>query len=69
LIFLLPYSPDLNLIEECFAWVKAYIQRHGQTFHDVVEVGDAAAPFLFLYGALEQVTAEASKGWFINSGY
>jgi hypothetical protein len=69
LIFLPPYSPDLNPIEECFAFVKAYISRHGQTFRDIVELGDEVAPFLFLYGVLDKVTAESSRGWFHHSGY
>ncbi|KAJ7257257.1 hypothetical protein B0H12DRAFT_1015512, partial [Mycena haematopus] len=62
-------SPDLNPIEECFSFVKAYISRHGQTFRDIVETGVEADPFLFLYGVLEEVTAQASKGWFSHSGY
>jgi hypothetical protein len=69
LVYLPPYSPDLNPIEEAFSFVKAYIQRHGQTFRDVVELGDEGAPVLFLYGVLEKVTAAASRGWFTNSGY
>ena len=28
LIYLLPYSPDLNLIEEFFAELKAFIKRN-----------------------------------------
>ncbi|RDB26780.1 hypothetical protein Hypma_005272 [Hypsizygus marmoreus] len=69
LVYLPPYSPDLNLIEECFSFVKAYIHRHGQEFWDIVENGDAADPYLFLYAALDAVTPEASHGWFHNSGY
>jgi hypothetical protein len=69
LIYLPPYSPDMNPIEECFSFIKHYIRRHGVQFRDVVEYGDAAAPFGFLYGALDHVTAEASRGWFRHSGY
>lgn len=68
-MYLPPYSPDLNPIEECFSYIKAYISRHGQTFRYIVELGDEAAPFLFLYGALDKITAQASKGWFTHSGY
>lgn len=32
LIYLPPYSPDLNPIEEAFSYVKAHIRRHGQEF-------------------------------------
>jgi hypothetical protein len=69
LVFLLPYSPDLNPIEECFSYIKAYISRHGDTFRNLVEVGDEVDPFLFLYAALETVTADAAKEWFYHSGY
>ena len=69
LVFLPPYSPDLNPIEECFSYIKSYIARHGDTFRNIVEVGDEADPFLFLYSTLETVTAEASQGWFRHSGY
>ena len=69
LIYLPPYPPDYNPIEECFSYIKAYIRRHGYLFWDIVESGDKAAPFYFLYGALDKVTAAASCGWFHNSGY
>jgi transposase len=69
LVFLPPYSPDLNPIEECFSYIKSYISRHGEAFRNVVELGDEADPLLFLYGVLETVTPEASKGWFSHSGY
>ena len=38
-------------------------------FQDIVESGDKAAPFQFLYEALDKVTASAARGWFHNSGY
>lgn len=69
LVFLPPYSPDLNPIEECFSYIKSYISRHGATFRHIVEVGDEADPFMFLYSALDTVTADAAKGWFGHSGY
>lgn len=69
LVYLPPYSPDLNPIEECFSYVKAYIRRRGHEFRDIVEQGDVAAPYLFLYEALETVTPAASYGWFSHSGY
>jgi hypothetical protein len=46
-----------------------YIRRHGYLFWDIVESGDKAAPFHFLYGALDKVTAPASRGWFHNPDY
>jgi transposase len=29
LIYISPYSPDFNPIEECFSWNKHHICRHG----------------------------------------
>ncbi|KAF8804713.1 hypothetical protein BYT27DRAFT_7004670, partial [Phlegmacium glaucopus] len=69
LVYLLPYSPDLNPIEECFSFVKAYIHRSGSVFRDIVEGGDATEPFLYLYNALELVPPSHCQGWFHNSGY
>lgn len=69
LVYLPPYSPDLNPIEECFSFVKTYIRRHGQEFRTAVESGDENAPYSFLYGALNEVTAEMSINWFKHSGY
>jgi transposase len=69
LIYLPPYSPDYNPIEECFSFIKAYIRRNGHTFRDLAESKDRVGSFQFLYQALDMVTAEASKGWFHHSGY
>jgi hypothetical protein len=69
LVYLPPYSPDLNPIEECFSFVKHYIRRHGEAFRNTVEIGDETEPFAFLYGALDQVNADLSKAWFRHSGY
>jgi len=69
LIYLPPYSPDYNPIEESFAFIKAYIRRHGHHFRNIVETGDKLDPILFLYETLDKVTPEAAKGWFHNSGY
>jgi hypothetical protein len=69
LVYLPPYSPDLNPIEECFSFAKHYICRHGHQFQDIVEIGDEIEPYLFLYNVLDQVTPEACCGWFHDSGY
>ena len=69
LVYLPPYSPDLNPIEECFSFIKQYIRRRGQEFRDCVEGGDKAKPYLYLYAALDKVTPMASRGWFHNAGY
>ena len=53
LVYLPPYSPDLNPIKECFSFVKAYIWRSGNAFRDIVEGGDPIDPFLYLYNVLD----------------
>ena len=69
LIYLPPYSPDLNPIEECFSWVKHCIQQRGAEFRNIVETGHEAEPYLFLYHILNEVPPQACKGWFHHSGY
>jgi transposase len=34
LVYLLPYSPDLNLIEEFFAELKAFIKRSWHKYEE-----------------------------------
>jgi hypothetical protein len=49
--------------------VKSYIQRFGLLFRGLVETGDDAEPFGFLYAALDNVTPAATMAWFHHSGY
>ena len=69
LIYLPAYSPDYNPVEEMFSFVKAYIRRHGEQFRTMVEFGDEAGPYMFLYEALSDVTAAYAQGWFYHCGY
>lgn len=39
LVYLPPYSPDLNPIEEVFAELKAFIKRHWQNYEENPEQG------------------------------
>ncbi|GLB45137.1 hypothetical protein LshimejAT787_2000450 [Lyophyllum shimeji] len=58
LIFLPPYSPDLNPIEQAFSAIKAYLRRH---WHDMsVSVIDRAC---------HNITPQAAWGFFKASGY
>lgn len=69
LLYLPPYSPDLNPIEEAFSFLKTYIRLHGLRFCDAVTNGDQASPMMFLYEALDQITIQASHGWISHAGY
>ncbi|KZT21220.1 hypothetical protein NEOLEDRAFT_1073828 [Neolentinus lepideus HHB14362 ss-1] len=68
-MFLPPYSPDLNPIEEAFAFIKSYLRCHGKAFWSAVEAGGKERPYMFLYEALDQITLDMVKGWISHSGY
>ncbi|KAF8833514.1 hypothetical protein BDN67DRAFT_863316, partial [Paxillus ammoniavirescens] len=63
LMFLPPYSPNLNPIEEAFSKIKAWIQRNS----DVLSNDNGI--FYDLQEALEVVTAEDAQGYIQHSGY
>jgi hypothetical protein len=69
LLYLPAYSPDYNPVEEMFSYIKLYIRRHGEKFRAATELGNEAAPFLFLYLAVLTVTANHAQGWFHDCGY
>jgi transposase len=60
-LFLPPYSPDLNPIEEAFAKLKALLRRAGaRTREALIEAMGLA---------LEAVTARYARGFFEHCGY
>jgi len=63
LVFLPPYSPDFNPIEESFSCVKAWIRKNWRRMQN------AEDPFIALYEASGAVTAEKAIEWFRHSGY
>jgi transposase len=69
LIYLPPYSPDFNPIEECFSYMKSVIRRYGAEFRAAVETKDPAAVTGFISDTLTTVTSEHAKGWFRHSNY
>lgn len=58
LIFLPPYSPDLNPIEQAFSAIKSYLRR----FHKDLSLSVIGA-------ACRSITAEKAWGFFRASGY
>ena len=63
IIFLPPYSPDLNPIEEAISKIKAWIRRN----YDLFPPGDG---FLFdVKIAMDVITPEDAKGYFLHGGY
>ncbi|KAF4209653.1 hypothetical protein CNMCM5878_005039 [Aspergillus fumigatiaffinis] len=66
LVYLPPYSPDLNPIEELFSELKAFIRRHWQVYEDNPDQGFDS----FLEWCIETVGArkQSAKGHFQNAG-
>lgn len=65
LVYLPPYSPDLNPIEEAFSKIKAWIRRNNDIF-------SAAANDDLMYDmqeALNIITESDAIGYFIHAGY
>jgi transposase len=61
LLFLPPYSPDLNPIEEAFSKVKGSLGRTGaRTRETLIEA---------IGRALDAVTAKDTQGFFEHCGY
>ena len=60
LLFLPPYSPDLNTAEEAFSYIKGYLKKHdtllqcGVSLTDIIQAG---------------VTATQCQSWITHSGY
>jgi len=63
LIYLPPYSPDFNPIEQAFHSVKAWLRRH-----EAQAVLPQVRPWLIQQAAMS-VTVEDAEGWILNSGY
>ena len=63
LIYLPPYSPDFNPIEEAFSAIKAWLRRHEAQF-DAPE----KLPWM-IHSAIASVTSRDAFGWFDDCGY
>ena len=63
IIFLPPYNPDLNPIEETFASFKSYLRTHEDSIHSDNDLQE-----VMMY-AFASVTAESCRAWFKNCGY
>lgn len=61
LIYLPPYSPDLNPIEKCWSKIKTYLRAAKARTREALEGA--------LREALELVTAKDAAGWFASCGY
>ena len=65
LVFLPPYSPDLNPIEEAFLKIKAWIRRNNNIF--LAATGEDL--MYDMQEALNVITELDAIGYFIHAGY
>lgn len=63
LIYLPPYSPDFNPIEEAFSAIKAWLRHHENKFTQENQL-----PWL-IHQAAAAVSASDAIGWFRDCGY
>lgn len=61
LVFLPPYSPDMNPIEKCWSKIKTYLQAAKARTREALEKA--------LAEALRLITKEDAAGWFASCGY
>ena len=62
-LFLPPYSPDLNLAEEAFSFVKAYLKKHDVMLQCGVPLS------LVLQAAFNAISSDQCNAWITDSGY
>ena len=63
LIFLPPYSPDLNPIEEAFSAVKYYLKDHDELIQSITD------PLPVIHSGFKSITPQMCKRWISHSGY
>lgn len=61
LVFLPPYSPDMNPIEKCWSKIKTYLRAAKARTREALEKA--------LAEALRLITKEDAAGWFASCGY
>ncbi len=61
LIYLPPYSPDMNPIEKCWSKIKTYLRAAKARTREALEQA--------LQAALLLITPEDAAGWFASCGY
>ena len=63
LIYLPPYSPDLNPIEEAFGYVKGYLKQHDDM------LAAFPNPTSLVQSAFDSITTEQCQAWISHSNY
>ncbi|TFK68635.1 hypothetical protein BDN72DRAFT_769062 [Pluteus cervinus] len=70
ILYLPPYSPDFNPIEEAFSAIKAWIRANRDYTRGELSGEITCDPYEMLWTAVfETVTVEKAQGWFRDCGY
>ncbi len=62
-LFLPPYSPDLNPMEEAFSYIKSYLRKHDELLQAVPNPQD------IIGSAFYSITVNHCQSWIYHSGY
>ena len=62
LVYLPPYSPDMNPIELAFSFVKGYLKKHEDIMH-------AVSPTSLIHDAFQNITKDMCNGWIRHCKY
>lgn len=62
-LFLPPYSPDMNPIEEAFSSVKYFLQDHDELLQAIPD------PKSIIQAAFDNITKQKCEGWIKDCGY
>ncbi|THU97006.1 hypothetical protein K435DRAFT_663427 [Dendrothele bispora CBS 962.96] len=70
LLYLPPYSPQYNPIEEAFSAIKAWIKNNRDYARGELSGHPTCDPYKMLWSAVfETVNPEKAEGWYRHSGY
>jgi transposase len=70
IVFLPPYSPDFNPIEQAFSAIKAYIRRYYMDYVRTRHISTSDEKvFAMLYEAVFSITSQDAEGFYMHSRY
>jgi len=70
LLYLPPYSPDFNPIEEAFSAIKAWIRANREYARGELSGEATCDPYEMIWNAISStVTLDKVEGWFHDCGY
>lgn len=62
-LYLPPYSPDLNPLEEAFSYIKGYLRKHDELFQSI------PSPLDIIKTAFDSISEEHCQSWISHSCY